>query len=127
MVKSQAKRLENLKILAQQFKAMSDGDNTEFFTIIKSGECCIDTCLYINTYLKSKQETLDFLNQQIENIEKTSKDNKNIHQDINYYKFESAISRANSAANKLKKQLIFKIQEANIIKQKINSTACNCE
>lgn len=120
MVKSIAKRLENLKTLTEQFKAMRDGDNAEYFTIQKSGECCIDTCEYINTYIKGKQDNLDFLNKQLENISNTSKDNRSDE-------FESWISRANSEANKLKKQLIFKIQEANIVKRRLKVTACNCE
>lgn len=118
MVKSKDRRIiNNLKMLTDQIKAMRDGDNAEFFRIDNKDDCCINVCNYIDAYLKNKNESFEFINEQINEINNTS---------ISYRPddIESWIGKANSEANKLKNQLLFKINVAGKIKYKIN---CSCD
>lgn len=117
MIKKEERSIYNLKIITDQIKAMNDGDNKEFIKIQSKNECCTDYCEFINTYIKNKTESLNFINEQISDINNTYSNKSNI--------IESWVGIANGEANKLKKQLTSKIKEAEIIKSKI--TYCKCK
>lgn len=109
--------INHLKSITEQIKSIKDSDNEEYFKIKAENECCPNVCNLLNTYIAAKRNRLDFINNQINEI-------NNISVSFRPDTIESWIGKANSEAKKLKNQLLFKIKEAELIKTK---TPCNCD